>query len=76
MYLGPHIDRRFTWRKHIFGKRKQLGVSQQYIVYLEASSSSPQATDFSYEAILKPVWIYELQLWDTAPASNTEMLYA
>jgi hypothetical protein len=25
-YLGFHLDRRLTWRKHIFTKRKQLGV--------------------------------------------------
>jgi hypothetical protein len=25
-YLGMHLDKRLTWRKHIFTKRKQLGL--------------------------------------------------
>jgi hypothetical protein len=26
-YLGLYIDRRLTWHKHIFGKRKHLGIT-------------------------------------------------
>lgn len=25
-YLGIHLDKKFTWHKHIFEKRKQLGL--------------------------------------------------
>jgi hypothetical protein len=26
-YLWLHLDRRLTWHKHIFTKRKQLGIT-------------------------------------------------
>jgi hypothetical protein len=25
-HLGPHLDRRLAWRKHMFTQRKQLGM--------------------------------------------------
>jgi hypothetical protein len=33
-YLGLHLDRRLTWHKHIFAKRKQLGITLTKMCWL------------------------------------------
>jgi hypothetical protein len=40
--LGLHLERRLTWHKHIFVKRKQLGIILTKIIcYSDASQNSP-----------------------------------
>jgi hypothetical protein len=33
-YLGIHLDRRLTWRKHIFTKRKQLDLKLRNLYWI------------------------------------------
>lgn len=75
-YLGMHLDRRLTWRTHIFTKRKQLGIKLRQMYWL-MGSGSPVSIDIKlliYKAILRPIWTYGIQLWGTAANSNIEIL--
>jgi hypothetical protein len=75
-YLGLHLDRRLTWRKHLFTKRKQLGITLSKIHWMMGRNSRLSISNklLLYKAIIKPIWTYGLQLWGTASDSNIEIL--
>jgi hypothetical protein len=75
-YLGLHLDRRLTWHKHIFTKRKQLGITLTKMYWLLGRKSKLSTSNklLIYKAILKPVWTYGIQLWGMVSTSNTEIL--
>jgi hypothetical protein len=74
-YLGLHLDRRLTWHKHIFTKRKQLGLTLTKMHWLLGRQPKHSTTNkLLYKTILKPIWTYGIQLWDTASTSNIEIL--
>ncbi|CAG4983655.1 unnamed protein product [Parnassius apollo] len=71
-----HLDRRLTWQKHIWSKRKALDTKLRSMYWLIGKKS--QLTNESniavYKTILKPVWAYGIELWGTASNSNIEIL--
>jgi hypothetical protein len=75
-YLGMHLDRRMTWKKHICTKHKQPGIKFSKLYWLIGRRSQLSLYNkFSvYKAILKPISSYGLQLWGSASKSNTEIL--
>jgi hypothetical protein len=75
-YLGLHLDRRLTWRHHIFAKRKQLGLTLTKLYWLFGRKSLLSFSNkiLLYKIILKPIWTYGIQLWGTASTSNVEIL--
>jgi len=75
-YLGIHLYRRFTWRKHITTKRKQLDLKVRNLYWINGRKSQISLEDklIVYKVILKTVWTYEIQLCGTASNSNLEIL--
>jgi hypothetical protein len=73
-YLGLHLDRRLTWHKHVFTKRKQLGLTLTKMYWLLGRQSHLSTSNKLYKTIIKPIWTYGIQLWGTASTSNIEIL--
>jgi hypothetical protein len=75
-YLGIYLNKRLTWRTHIFAKRLQLGLKfqQMYWILGRKSELSIENKLLIYKTILKPIWTYGIPLWGTASNSDTETL--
>ena len=75
-YLGVHLDRRLTWRRHIEAKKTQLKLKANNLHWL-INSGSPLSLDHKvllYNSILKPIWTYGSQLWGNASNSNIDII--
>ncbi|CAB0035223.1 unnamed protein product [Trichogramma brassicae] len=75
-YLGMHLDRRLTWKVHIWTKRKQLGLKLRKFYWL-LGRKSPLTIEnkvLLYKTILRPVWTYGIQLWGAAATSNLNII--
>lgn len=75
-YLGICLDRRLTFRTHIFNKRKQLGLKLRSMYWLLDHSSKLSIHNklLVYKTIVKPIWTYGIQLWGAAANSNIDII--
>lgn len=75
-YLGIYLDRKLTWQKHIWTKRKQLDIKLRSLYWLVGRHSklNDNSKMMVYKAILRPIWTYGIQLWGSASNSNIEIL--
>lgn len=75
-YLGLHFDRRLTWAAHIKAKCELLRRKTKSYYWLlgPRSTLSLENKRLLYLSVLKPIWLYGLQLWGTASASNIQKM--
>jgi len=75
-YLGIHLDRKLTWRKHITTTRKHLDLKLRKLYWIigRKSQLSLENKLLVYKAILKPIWTCGVQLWGSASNSNIDIL--
>jgi hypothetical protein len=75
-YLGTHLGRNRTWRKHVFTKRKQLDRKLRKLYWITGRKSQLSLENklLEYKAIPKPIWTYGVQLWGSASNSNIDIL--
>jgi hypothetical protein len=75
-YLGLHLDSTVTIHKHIFAKRKQLGITltKMYWLFGHKSKLSTSNKLIIYKTVLEPIWTYGIQVWGTAYTSNIGIL--
>ena len=71
-----HLDRRLTWKSHIWAKRKQLGLKFRNMYWLLGKKSQLSLNNkvLLYKTILKPIWTYGIQLWGAAKKTNIEVI--
>lgn len=75
-YLGMHLDRRLTWKDHIWTKRKQLNLKMRKFYWLLGRNSKLSIDNklLVYKSIIRPIWTYGIQLWGTASKSNIDII--
>lgn len=74
-YLGLHLDKRLTWNKHLKTKRLLLNSRSRILKSLYSNQFTNLKTKITiYKSLLKPIWIYGIQLWGAAKKSNTNKI--
>ena len=73
-YLGLTFDKRLNWCSHLKQKRKSVNSKLHLLRPLLRSKLSLNNKLSIYKSIIRPAWLYGIQLWGTAKPSNTKTL--
>lgn len=75
-YLGIHLDRKLTWRNHIVKKQEQMKIKFRKLYWLlnKKSKLTLDSKILLYNSIIKPIWLYGIQLWGSAKKSNLQII--
>lgn len=71
-YLGMTLDTKLRWKEHIRKKRAELGLKYRQLYWLLGRNSQLSIHNkiLIYNQILKPIWLYGIQLWGCAKETN------
>lgn len=75
-YLGLTLDAKLRWKAHVKKKRTELGLKykQYYWLLRRNSQLSLRNKVLIYNQILKPIWLYGIQLWGCTKDSNIKII--
>lgn len=75
-YLGMTLDTKLRWKAHVKKKKEELELKYRKMYWLigRRSTLSTYNKILLYKQILKPIWIYGIQLWGCAKKSNIEII--
>ena len=65
-----------TWKKHITTKRKEidLKIKRMYWLLGRRSALSLENKLLLYKAVIKPIWIYGIELWGCSSKSKVNII--
>lgn len=71
-YLGMHLDARLNWKHHVRQKAAQIRLKTRQLYWLIGRKSCLDlySKKLVYQAIIRPIWTYGVQLWGCTKKSN------
>ena len=70
--MGITLDAKLRWKEHVKKKKAELDLKYRQLYWLIGRNS--KLTTYNklliYNQVLKPVWLYGIQLWGCTKASN------
>lgn len=77
-YLGMTLDARLNWKAHVKMKRSELNLKYRRMHWLLGRKSELEISNklLLYKQVLKPVWMYGLQLWGCTKKTNVKVIQA
>lgn len=75
-YLGMHMDSRLNWKHHVRQKAEQIKLKCRQIYWLVGYQSPLSLNNkrLVYESIIKPIWLYGIQVWGCTKQSNRNII--
>lgn len=75
-YLGMTLDARLNWKPHVKMKRTELNLKFRSMYWLLGRKSGLEISNklLLYKQVLKPVWMYGLQLWGCTKKTNVKVI--
>jgi hypothetical protein len=70
------LDSRFTWKDHVTKKPEQTALKTKELNWLigRRSNLSLENKVLLYKTIIKPIWVYGIELWGCASKSNISII--
>ena len=75
-YLGMKLDTKIKWKEHVKKKRIELDMKYKEMKWIIGRKSNlpVHLKVLIYNQILKPVWLYGIQLWGCTKSTNINVI--